>query len=211
MFETSAALFDLGVIDGNDMTLEAAYTKMLWVLAAYTDPVGRKQDTNHRLLQESFQREYCGEMSSSIFSARWRRDLFDKATDSDYLIGNAHPSMHGLLRAVDISEAFIRIEGLALPAGLESAKICVFMGEPPRPTEMDPLFAANLLAEFSQVAPSSGEVDRNLNVSHTLPKIFAGGGAVSLSFGLIGARGLIDFKAVRLVVYTKVDPRRDRA
>jgi L-asparaginase/Glu-tRNA(Gln) amidotransferase subunit D len=33
LFETSAILFDLGVIDAYGMTLEAAYTKLLWAIA----------------------------------------------------------------------------------------------------------------------------------------------------------------------------------
>lgn len=201
LFETSAILFDLGVIDAYDMTLEAAYTKLLWVIARRDN---RKQPGVQRSIKRAFQRNIAGEMSASIDEASFGgSDTFDKSASGAFLVSDVR-RLEKFVDRYDIAEVFIRLEGVRFAGGVDSGRIKILFGKPVEQYG-DQAEEANLLADFSKKLTTSEEAagcfDKNLEVTHAFRKWF-NNDEFQLSIGVDGMPSL-EFSSLRLVIYTK--------
>jgi L-asparaginase type I len=202
LFETSAILFDLGVIDAYDMTLEAAYTKLLWAIARRDN---RKQPGVQRSIKRAFQRNVAGEMSASIDEASFgSSDTFDKAVSGGFLVSDVR-RLEKFVDRYDIAEVFIRLEGVRFVGGTESGRVRILFG---KPTERHDSQSeeVNMLADFSKRLTASevavGCFDKNLEVTHAFRKWF-NNDEFQLSIGVDGMPSLT-FSSLRLVLYTKI-------
>lgn len=129
LFETNARLFELGVINGGDMTVEAAYTKLMWLLGRYGrhDIAAVKRDIqiNHR-----------GELRFSTYNLVYPNVFIPidgvypgKSTD----VGSFDPT--------EINHAYVRIHGIGLKARPSDFGLKVYYNCPnsdmPGPSERD--------------------------------------------------------------------------
>jgi L-asparaginase len=206
LFETSAKVFDLGVVDGYDMTLEAAYTKLLWAIARYAGD-NRHQTGVQASIKAHFQENLAGEMSASVYSLHWPADRFSEGNSGPYRVSDSE-DFRGRFSRLDITEAFVRLEGMRFPDGVDKARVNLFYGPPP--VSEDDTTWDNLLATFekSLTEEERGKRwDKNLEVTHTFRKLFMNTD-FQISIGLESVRG-VKFNSVRLVVYTKGARRRD--
>ncbi|MGH3868615.1 MAG: asparaginase domain-containing protein [Pseudonocardiaceae bacterium] len=202
LFETSAILFDLGVIDAYDMTLEAAYTKLLWAIARRDN---RKQPGVQRSIKRAFQRNVSGEMSASIDEASFGgSDTFDKAVSGGFLVSDVR-RLEKFVDRYDIAEVFIRLEGVRFAEGTDSGRVIILFGKPTERHD-NRLEEVNLLADFSKKLTVSeaavGYFDKNLEVTHAFRKWF-NNDEFQLSIGVDGMPSLT-FSSLRLVLYTKI-------
>jgi L-asparaginase len=201
LFETNAILFDLGVIDAYDMTLEAAYTKLLWAIARRDN---RKQPGVQRNIRRTFQRNIAGEMSASIAEASFGgSDTFEKSAGGTFLVSDVLRLERSVDR-FDIAEVFLRLEGVCFAEGADSGRVRILFG---KPTNQHDSYGeeVNLLADFSKKLTSeelaTGCFDKNLEVTHPFRKWF-NNDEFQLSIGVDGMPNL-RFSSLRLVVYTK--------
>ncbi|ADB48626.1 asparaginase domain-containing protein [Conexibacter woesei] len=197
LFETAATLFDLGVVDGYDMTLEAAYTKLLWAIARHGN---RKQPGVREEIRKKFQRCVAGEMSASVYTVSFGPSQTFHPHDG-YLVSDI-PKFDGEVDRHDITEVFLRLESLKLPRDVTTAKVRVLFGRPPDTDA--PEWAGNVLAEFTKTITAAeraaGEISKNLEITHPFRKCFRNEGFdVSLCVEGIDE---VEFTSLSVVIYT---------
>src|ERR1700691_6025034 len=92
------------------MTLEAAYTKLLWAIARRDN---RRQVGVQETIKQTFQQNVAGEMSASVYTASFGDSTsFVRAKSGEpFLVSDVTKFVTDLDR-YDIAEVFVRIEGL---------------------------------------------------------------------------------------------------
>jgi L-asparaginase type I len=197
LFETAATLFDLGVVDGYDMTLEAAYTKLLWAIARHGN---RRQPGVREAIRRQFQRCIAGEMSASVHRVSFGSSQTFHP-QNEYLVSDI-PKFDAEIDRHDITEVFLRLEGLRLSPDQTSVTLRVLFGRPPDPDEQ--AITGNLLAELTKaVTPQerdAGEISKNLEITHPFRKNFRNSG-FDVAVQVQGADGA-EFRALNVVIYT---------
>lgn len=197
VFETGATLFDLGVVDGYDMTVEAAYTKLCWALARAPNREGERAQANIRAM---IQQNIAGEMSTTIARVDAERASFtpyyivsgendegegpqisvtplSPDADADYLLSDDLEFKLDV-DPLDISQAFLRIDGLRYSRPHEDGSVRIFFGEPAisdivaedrarRPTNSLAHFTRRLTGAERE---NQGQFDKNINISYGFRK-----------------------------------------
>lgn len=200
LFETAATLFDLGVVDGHDMTLEAAYTKLLWAIAQSGN---RLQPGRREKIRREIQRSRAGEMSASISTVPFgASDTFH--TDGRYLVSDI-PRTQLKVDRHDITEVFLRMEKVKVRAGTDAAAVRILFGRPLSVNHAGP--EANLLAEFTKVLTADerklGEFSKNVNITHPFRKCFRNE-IFDMSVSLDNAAPA-EFSSMSVVIYATAD------
>lgn len=200
LFETSATLFDLGVVDGDDMTLEAAYCKLIWAISKYGN---RRQKGVQSSIKSTFQRNYAGEMSVNIFSiSLGSHDSFASVGDTGFIVSDTH-RFDKEFSPYDISDAFLRLEGFKIVTKSSKLRLKILYGcASVNIEECDN--NDNILVDFTKVSEGKNvdiEFNKNLEISHAFRKLFKND-YFQLSIGVIGA-SRFDFSSIKIVVYTK--------
>jgi L-asparaginase len=201
LFETSAALFDLGVVDAYDMTLEAAYTKLLWAIARRG--TGRQPGVQESV-RRTFQRNIAGEMSASIYDASFGpSEAFYRTPRGEYLVSDVR-RLDRLTSRYDIAEVFVRVEGMRFEAARTVGRVRLIFGRA-ADGATGGASEENLLADFTKTLTQSeareGCFDKNLEVTHSFRKLF-GNDEFQVSIGVEGATEF-RFSSLRLVVYAR--------
>lgn len=104
LFETNARLFELGVINGGDMTSEAAATKLMWLLAKHA----RQDDQIDReAIVRDMQIDQRGELRYSVYNLvhkNVRLAAVESYSPASQYIGDIEPG--------HIDHAYVRVHGI---------------------------------------------------------------------------------------------------
>ncbi len=200
LFETNATLFDLGVVDAYDMTLEAAYTKLLWAVSRRKS---RKLPGVQSNIKRTFQRNIAGEMSASIQDVSFgASDTFEPA-GSNYQISD----MRNLEQKFDqneIENVFVRLEGVTFPPELRTGEVRLLLGRPSnhRSDLADEIYQlASFRKELTEAEVAQGQFDKNFEITSNFRKWY-NNDEFQLSICLVGSPEF-HFSSLRMVVYTK--------
>jgi L-asparaginase len=113
LYETGMELLKAGAVSGLDLTPEAALTKMQWVLASFDD---------YQKARASMMQNLCGEQSGSI------RELELHQVDTRRLDAWRFESRERVSLETPVSRAVLRLDGLHLHDGIDSAMLKVYFG-----------------------------------------------------------------------------------
>ena len=104
LFETNARLFEYGVINGGDMTVEAALCKLMWLLGKHSKQLNQIEIET---IKAQMQINYAGELRYSAFNLR---DSDVRIPAGEPYIGN--PQQLQRIDATAINHAYIRVQGI---------------------------------------------------------------------------------------------------
>ena len=200
VFETSAILFDIGVANGGDMTVEAAYCKLQYLLAKSSTSKSR---VNVRSIKNMFERNLRGELSISTNTLQFLSDEFGSIGG----IYESSPSkFDSHFERRSIVDAFIRLERVTLKAhNNQEVEIVIYLGKPNSGFEesRDDL---NCLVSFKKKLNSDelekGYFEKNLEITHAFRKSYNSKEQLFITIGIVGGINF-EFRSIQLIVSTK--------
>ncbi len=140
LFETNARLFELGVINGGDMTSEAAATKLMWLLARHA----RQGDqVDREAVVRDMQIDQRGELRFSVYNLVYRRVRIhgnEAYTPRSLYIGDIDP--------YEINHAYMRVHGIRLESQApQEFRLALYFQSPQVTTDAVDHFAEKLIGD----------------------------------------------------------------
>ena len=199
LYETNATLFDLGVVNGGDMTREAVYTKLRWLLS--TEP-------NLEGVKAKMQKNIRGELKYSSYNFIYT-NLIKVSKDNLYRVTKSIDVDSDLKKVNEIDHAIIRVTKIKILDELKENKTYTLnILYNPEQTNFQQVekegYEDSLFASYEKViGPKEKEFDKNIEVTFDFKQFFDSR-QLAIHLGLFFDPPLkFEFENLGLYVYTK--------
>ncbi len=199
LFETNVRLFDIGVINGGDMTVEAAYCKLKLLLAT-VEPDDHEGLANVR---QEMQIDRRGELTHSAYHLGYSAMNGHLSANSVFR-GGPRPIGHFRFDEGDIDHAYVRLQGVRFQdqEGEKKEEFRVYYnrhGVPVNERHDDSHFR---LGRFTRSVDDTQVISHNLEVTDSIRRLFRPRNEGTLQ--VLAASGRhFNFESIELVIYTR--------
>ncbi len=198
LFETNARLFDIGVINGGDMTREAAYCKLKWLLG--------QRSLSVEQVKRDLQIDRRGELTFSAYSIAYVRSTDQETLMSPVFLGPSVDIGHFRFEPAEIDHAYVRIQGITVLDEVEKGSdfsVRIYYGR----TDLEPVAAEDLtrrqIGHFSRRIERKGEYfSHNIEVTDGVRRLIrTSENHVALQSFAAGAT--VSFESLKLTIFTR--------
>ena len=198
LYEKNEALLDLGVINGGDLTREAAYCKLKWLLGV---------DPNKNNVKKRLQKNLRGELKFSSYVFKFTSDMWENDNLNYYV---SHPeNIDEELKREYIDHVIIRINQIEIQDNIstdETYKLKFLYN--PTNFSLEELqkegVNKHLLEEYERIiGPGDSEFDKNLEATFNFRNLFDSNQSI-LKLGVLFDPPLrFKFNTIGIYIYTK--------
>lgn len=203
LFETNAGLFDIGVINGGDMTREAAYCKLKWLFA-------QEGSLGIEGIKQKMQENLVGELTFNTYNIKYESSENDCFYVKPFYYGDDKDFSHYKIDSSLINDSVLRIKGIKLLCNSPvSEKKEVSMSIYLSPSGTEHLMPDNLICTLSQIFEKDADgnnVDININrqVTEKVRKIVNAGFDYMALQVYCESGHYISFQSIQLSIFTRV-------
>ncbi len=203
LFETNAGLFDIGVINGGDMTREAAYCKLKWLFA-------QEVSLGIEGIKQKMQENLVGELTFNAYTLKYESKQGNSFCVDPIYCGDNVNFSHCQIDSSLINDAVLRIKGVKLLHDFPVSKkkelsINIYLGS----GGTQHLLSDNLICAFHQNIERDAdggimEVSVNRQVTEKVRKI-VNAGFDFMALQVFSENGLsFTFQSIQLTIFTRV-------
>lgn len=203
LFETNAGLFDIGVINGGDMTREAAYCKLKWLFA-------QEVSLGIEGIKQKMQENLVGELTFNAYTLKYESGQNTCFYVNPFYYGDNINFSHYQIDSSLINDAVLRIKGVKLLTDSpisEKDELSVSIYLSPGGTKH--LMSDNLICTLSQKIEKDLDgkvIDININrqVTERVRKI-VNAGFDFMALQVCSESGhYVSFQSIQLSIFTRV-------
>jgi len=198
LYETNSKLFDIGVINGGDMTVEAAYCKLRYLLGRSEGQVNIEMD----MIKKDMQIDLKREMTYSVYSLKYFSNKQKLEADPVFR-GQIKRTEHFKFLHSEIDHVFLRIQGIKLKkVKSDTISIKIYFNNNNVRLEEQEEDIFYRIAQFSR-SIDGGEVSHNIEVTEKIRHLIKlDGNPITMQVVSTNSIGLI-FESLELSIFTK--------
>lgn len=203
LFETNAGLFDVGVINGGDMTREAAYCKLKWLFA-------QEASLGIEGIKQKMQENLVGELTFNAYTLKYESSQNVSFYIKPFYYGKNINFSHYQIDSSLINDAVLRIKGIQLlsdsPVSEEKElTICIYLS----PGGTKHLMSDNLICTLCHKIESDLDgvkipININRQVTEKVRKIVNAGFDYMALQVCCESGHYISFQSIQLSIFTRV-------
>jgi len=196
--ETNSKLFDIGVINGGDMTVEAAYCKLRYLLGRSEG----QENIDMNMIKKNMQIDFKREMTYSVYSLKYFQT--NKKLEADPIFsGQIKLSEHFSFLHSEIDHVVLRIQGIKLKKAkpnIISIKIYFNNNSVSLEEQEEDVFFR--IAQFTR-SIEGGEVSHNIEATEKIRHLIKlNGSFITIQVVSTNRIGL-NFESLELSIFTK--------